>query len=226
MTSFIRVVDEPAIVLHTRPYRETSALVSVLSARHGRVNLVGRGVRGNRRKRAIQPFSVVRIGWTGRTALATLTGCEVDHQYWFHGNTLASAFYLAELVMRLVGEREPHPRLYAGLVWGLANLDASPSTVLRSLEKLLLEELGYGLDFRRDVDGKPLSADRSYRLQPDLGFVAAEAGFPGRALLSIGEEDFLSADVRRVAKQLFREALAEHLGPRPLVSRQLLVNGS
>ena len=42
----MRYTAEPAFVLHARPWRETSLLVEVLSAEHGRVGLVARGVLG------------------------------------------------------------------------------------------------------------------------------------------------------------------------------------
>ena len=222
MTSPTRVVDEPAIVLHTRPYRETSLIISVLTLNHGRVSLVGRGIRG-RRGRSIQPFSMVRIGWSGRTSLGTMTGCEAERQYWFGGASLASAFYLAELVTRLVAEREAHPRLYAALAWAYEHLEHRPAVVLRSFEKILLEDLGYGLDFEQDVDGEALLPDRHYRLLPDRGFEPASDGYPGDVLVRIGKGAFHERDVRRAARRLFGEALAVHLGPKPLVSRRLLM---
>ncbi|HEY5647463.1 MAG TPA: DNA repair protein RecO [Pseudomonadales bacterium] len=224
MTSPIRVADEPGVVLHTRPYRETSLIVSVLTLNYGRVSLVGRGVRG-RRGRPIQPFCTARIGWSGRAGLGTLTGYETERQFWFGGRSLASAFYLAEIVTRLLAEREAHPRVYAAFAWALENLDGNTSAVLRSFEKLLLEELGYGLDFERDMQGRPLAADGWYRLVPDQGFEAAESGYAGRLLRAIGGEAFQDRDVRQAARRLFAEALSVHLGPRPLLSRRLLLRG-
>ena len=226
MTDRQRVTDEPGIVLHARPYRETSLILSVLTLNHGRMGIVARGARGSKRGRSIQPFCKVRLGWSGRSGLVTLTGYEVDNQYWFRGNALASAFYLAELISRLVDEREAHPRLYGGLDWALQRIQDSPALVLRSFEKLLLEELGYGLDFQRDLDGRPLQAGRRYRLLVDRGFVAAEDGHEGRLLLQVGQENFEDPAVRRIARALFREALATRLGPKPLHSRRLLIGGS
>ena len=219
-----RVADQPGIVLHTRPYRESSLILSVLTLDFGVVSLIAKGVRGKRTGRSLQPFTVLRLGWTGRSNLVTLGGFEVEKQFWFQGNKLASAFYLAELTTRLLGEREAHPRLYVGLQWALNSLDSSPSRILRSFEKLLLEELGYGLDFKRDVDGESLMEGTAYRLVHDRGFIKDAAGIDGSLLQAIGNESFDSPDVRNAAKRVLGEALATHLGPRPLLSRRLLVS--
>lgn len=224
-----RVTDQPGIVVHTRAYRESSLLLSVLTLDHGLVALVGRGVRGGRRGRALQPFTELRLGWSGRNSLGTLTGFEVEKQHWFQGNSLASAFYLTELITRLLGEREPHPRLFAGVRWALGEMDQGPSFVLRSFEKLLLEELGYGLDFEQDIDGNPLQPGRHYRLVPDQGFLMLRedcpgvTGVEGGLLLEMGKGEFSDLRVRRAAKGVFAASLAGHLGPRPLLSRQLLI---
>ena len=218
-----RVSDEPGIVLHTRPYRENSLLVTAFSLNHGRISLVAKGVRGGGRGRALQPFAQANMAWVGRSSLATLTAFDVVEQHWFQGNTLASAFYVAELMVRLLGERESHPRLYVGLQWALENVERQASSTLRSFEKLLLEELGYGLDFERDVDGRPIEELAYYALIVDRGFARAEEGYPGGVLRDIGREAFSRRVVRQTARGLFREALTHHLGPKPLLSRRLLV---
>ena len=217
-----RVADEPGVVLHTRPYRESSLMVSLLTLHHGRVTLVARGIRGSRKGRSLQPFTGVRVGWSGRSSLGTLTGFEAIVPHWFTGNVLASAFYLTELIMRLIGEREVQPRLYAGLQWSFENIATQTTLVLRSFEKLLLEEMGYGLNFSSDVEGRVIEDDVAYRLSPDRGFIAAESGFSGRMLKRIGAEEFTDRAVRQVARNVFREALVHHLGPKPLMSRHLL----
>jgi DNA repair protein RecO (recombination protein O) len=221
-----RIEDEPCIVLHTRPYRESSLIVSLLSLRHGRLDAVAKGVRGGRRGRILQPFVSLSAGWTGRTSLGTLTNFEAQTQRWFKGQALASAFYLTELIMRLVGEREAHPRLFVGLQWSLDNIEADLEFTLRSFEKLLLEKLGYGIDFELDTEGSSIDDQTVYQLIPDQGFQMSSEGFPGALLKRVGQEDFAAPEVRRVAKKVLREALSHQLGPKPLASRRLLTGRS
>ena len=224
-----RIQDESAIVLHTRPYRETSLIAQLLTARHGRIAVVAKGVRGRRRGPILQPFYQGQLSCSGRGALASLRRFELTESRWFTGNGLALASYVAELVMRLTKEWEPAPRLFDGVAWalerlGAVNCVAEVECCLRRFEKLLLEELGYGLDFSRDAgDGGALAPEGRYELQPEAGFVCAAdgRGYSGETLLAIAEERFAETEVRRAAKSIFRALLAPHLGPAPLLSRQL-----
>ncbi len=71
----MRLSAEPAFVLHTRPWRESSLLVEVLSADHGRLGLVARGVQGAKRhllRAALQPLQYIRFDAVQRGELATL----------------------------------------------------------------------------------------------------------------------------------------------------------
>lgn len=215
--------------MHARPYRETSAIVSLLTVGHGRVAVVGRGVRGGKRGNLLQPFNRVRVSWTGRTGLQTLTGCELTQHGWLQGDALAAGFYVFELVTRLLPEHESVPRVFAGACWALERLetgDQPMDVVLRQFEKLLLDELGYGLDFRHDAEtGDPLDPGSRYLLQRDAGFVTAAAGeygYCGDLLLAIAAGDYGSREVRVAARRIFREALDPLLGPKPLTSRRLL----
>ena len=225
-----RVVGEPALVLHLRPYRETSAIVSMLTLHHGRVAAVARGARG-RKGGSLQPFNRIRASWQGRGNLVTLVGAEPETHIWLQGDALAAGFYVLELVSRLLGERESAPRVYAGACWTLECLrDGTPAIdiVLRQFELLLLAELGYGLDFGRDaLSGEPIDPEGQYRFEAQSGFARespdAPGTYTGQVLLDIQAANYVSRVTRTAAKRILRLALAPLLGVRPLASRQLLL---
>jgi DNA repair protein RecO (recombination protein O) len=220
-----RVADEPCILLHSRAYRESSLILSALTLNHGRVSLISRGARAGKRGRILQTLNCLRVNWSGRSSLLTLGHYELEMQPMLAGDALASGFYLAELTTRLLSERESHPRLFAGLYWALQHLNEDLEPVLRSFEKLLLDDLGYGFDFTCDARTRePVIADARYLFDPALGFVLSESGrgFAGSSILAIAAGDYRASRERRLAKRIFRQALAQHLGPRPLLSRKLL----
>ena len=86
----MRYLAEPAFVLHARPWRETSLLVEVLTAEHGRVGLVARGVQGPKRhllRAALQPLQSIRFDAVQKGELAQLHGAEaIDAAPLLHGD--------------------------------------------------------------------------------------------------------------------------------------------
>src|SRR5262245_32573028 len=112
----MRLTAEPASVLHTRPWRETSLLVEALSEQHGRIGLVARGVQGPKRhvlRAALQPFQHIRVDALLRGELARLIAAEaLDAAPRLHGEAALAGFYVNELLLRLVPRGDPLPELF------------------------------------------------------------------------------------------------------------------
>ncbi len=233
-----RVNGERAIVLHVRPYRETSAIVQFFTENHGRLAGVARGVRGtsqrNRLRTQLQPFREGRLNFSGRGSLVNITGFDATTYPTLTGNRLATAFYVIELLSRLTGERESDAQLYRALsvtMTAMTYPELELAPVLRRFEKQLLQELGYGFDFGTDArSGMPLNTQASYQLVAQVGFVecsaTAENAIPGSVLRAIDLDQYTQTQVERTARRIFRSALAALLGPKPLISRQMVLRGS
>ncbi|HCJ29270.1 MAG TPA: DNA repair protein RecO, partial [Pseudomonas sp.] len=99
---------------------------------------------------------------------------------------------------------------------------------MRAFEWRLLSELGYGFSLDEDVSGQPIASAGAYRLLPDTGLEPVgqfQPGlFNGAELLAMAEADWEIPGALAAAKRLMRQALAPHLGGRPLVSRELFMN--
>ena len=225
----MRVLGQPALVVHVRAYRETSVIVRLFTPAHGLIAGVVKGVRGRRSTRiaALQPFNQVRVSWLGTGSLLTLTDIELDQRRMLHGQRLAAGFYVLELLVRLLQEHDAHPSLYrlSQAVLG-AMSDGLPLTpLLRRFEHELLSELGFGVDFTCDLQGDPLDPELRYELVAGESFVpVSSGGYSGAELLAIGVDDYRSGTVRHSARLLFRELLDAHLGSKPLASRSLLTS--
>lgn len=210
----------PAWLLHRRPFRNTSLIIDLFLPGQGRVGAVARG---GRRNPALAPFLPLWVNLKAGGELFTLRDSEPrGPALSLAGRALFCGFYVNELMMRLLHRDDAHPDLwpvYEGTLTALAG-EVPLDVTLRRFERMLLEEVGYGLTLEWDAEGRPLEAGVRYRWVPEQGFVADAGGYPGELLTALGEDRW-NDDVRRLAKALLREALAPHLGDRPLRSREL-----
>jgi len=228
----MRITLQPAVVLHRRPYRDTSLLVEALTRDHGRIGLVGRGMRGasNRRRGLLRPFLPVLLSWSGTGDLYTLTGAEETGQALDPPpRRLLSGLYLNELLYRLLTRHDPQPELFQRYLAALAALASGldEETVLRVFEKYLLAILGYGLLLDREADdGFPIDPHRGYHYALDHGPrrepLADSLPIAGRSLLALADEvDLIDPEIRREVKRLTRAAIARQLDGRTLQTREL-----
>jgi DNA repair protein RecO (recombination protein O) len=217
---------QPAYVLHSRAYKETSALVDFLTPQ-GKVRAVLRRARGKGGS-LVRPFVPLEVELRGRGELKNVGRLDaVGIAAWLHGDALFSGLYLNELLMRLLPAEAPHPALFEHYTLTLQALAAGRALepLLRSFEWRLLDELGYAFTLDHDVNDSPVVAEGLYRLQVDAGLERVELFqpglFKGGELLALAQADWEAPGALLAAKRLMRQALAVHLGPKPLVSREL-----
>ncbi len=226
---------EDAYVLHSHPYQETSQILEVLGAHHGRLGLVARGARRPKSpwRSILQPFLPLRLSWVGRGSLLTLRGAEAaSFAPALDGLALMAAFYLNELILNFVRRGDPHPGLFVAYAHALAELRAGgdPEPALRRFELQLLAEAGYGLNLDHDVlNDMPLDPAALYEYRLEQGPVPAAAGgpaltFSGGELLAIGRGDFSVPARLQAAKRLLRSVLAHYLDGRTLKTREVLAS--
>lgn len=229
------VTLQPAFILHRRSYRETSLIVELFTCEYGRISAVARGIRKARSRTAalLQPFIPLVVSWYGKGEMVSLSQMETK-QYLpaLPGKNLRCGFYLNELLMRLLPKHDPHPQLFTFYQHTLEQMatDASSEKVLRLFEKKLLEEIGYGLPLKNEMQFKD---QLSYQFDAERGFLACgenavaegeqrlSAGiFSGKTLNALLKENFEDSASLQEIKRLMRFVLAPLLG-RPLESRRL-----
>ena len=229
--------DQPAYVLHTYPYRETSLIVEAFTAGFGRIGLVARGAKRPRSelRGLLLAFQPLTLSWSGASDLKLLAKAE-----WRGGMPLPTGaallcgFYLNELLLKLVPREDPHPRLFEQYETTLAALAtrtsaATRAELLRGFELALLAELGYALPLTRDADtGAPIDPEERYHYAFDRGprrVAEPHARWPvvhGATLLALAAQRFPDAASAAEAKQLMREVLDHYLEHRRIFSRRMV----
>ncbi len=226
-----RVDGDPAFVLHTRPWRETSLIVDIFSRHHGRLGLVARGARraGAAVKARLIPFQPLTLSWFGRGQLRTLHAAEWQGGgLMLRGHALMCGFYLNELLLRLLPEGDAHETLFDHYTLALADLNSRPEVepVLRRFELDLLTELGYAQSLGHLASGGVIDPEARYGYEIGAGVIPPNraAGYSGRALLALAAGDFSQPNTLAEGKLLMRALLAHYLGDKPLATRQLLID--
>ncbi len=238
-----RIDLQPAYVLHSQAFQNTSLLVDFFCLDYGRVRAVARGARraGSKTRSQLQPFQPLLITLSGRGEVKTLNAVECSvASLSLNGMRLFSGLYMNELLTRLLQFHESHTPLYQSYQKCLMRLhgDGDIASVLRQFEVELLRELGYALNLLYECDTEePIQAEAQYQFLPEIGFQrlqptpagnsvqsAGNAGvFNGHELIALREYQFENRATANAAKRLLRLALQVHLGDKPLSSRRLFL---
>ncbi len=171
--------DEGAL-LTMRLHGESSAIIEVFTAAHGRHAGVVRGGASRKMAALLQPGSQLAVSWRARLDdhLGSFTVEPVRARAGVLSDRLALAGLNAVCAMLHVAlpEREPHPLLWRNSVALLDRLEAGLPWVPDYLrwELMLLEELGFALDLRScAVTG---SRDDLVYVSPRSGRAVSRAG--------------------------------------------------
>jgi DNA repair protein RecO (recombination protein O) len=231
----IRVAGQPAFVLHSYPYKETSLIVELLTRDFGRVALIAKGAKRphSQLRGVLQTFQPLSVSWTGKNELRTLTDADwVGGMLPLEKTALLCGFYLNELMVKLLARDDAHPALfdhYVSTLNQLAHAEPAP-IVLRKFETALLKETGVAADLTRCTATRTkVTADVQYVVEPERGprpereddFIPRVSG---KTLLDMEREDYQDAITQTQSKQLMRFLLAHHLGGAPLNTRQILID--
>ena len=222
----------PAFILHQRVFRESSFLLDIFSRDHGRISLVAKGVRKQKRSQAglLQIYQPLLLSWQGKRDLQTLTAVEPNGPaYLLRAESALCGLYINELMMKLLPLGESESNLYIDYQKALFGLQEALQNeiTLRLFEKQLLSHLGYGLVLDQDVEtGEPIDDGKDYYYVADEGLYCWQTGqqrnrISGRSLQHlVTEQDFDEKSLNEI-KQLMRMVIHFYLGDKPLQSREL-----
>ncbi len=232
----MELAPQPAFVLHRRPYRDNSALVDVFTLNTGRIACVARGVFTSKKGRSalLQSLQPLHLAAVGKGGLLTISSVEAASPAILLSNqALFCAYYLNELLLYLLPEREPFPELFAYYGQALEHLAGQDiQSVLRAFELRLLHALGQSPSWNEDAYGAAIEPGERYiwpgegRLVPGQGkeSISGNTVLGLSALLDGNAE--LNTTERREAKYLMRKMLDALLGGRVLNSRKFFEQGA
>jgi len=223
-------------LIHHRKYREKSHIVHLYTQEYGRVDGI---------IRQIPPpqYQPIRLQASGKSELKNFTKLEILNQpVFFHGDAFFAGFYLNEILLRLCPLEEAMLRTFEQYQLTLLQLQQLAShesaalflrQILRQFEHVLLQELGYAIDFSVDASQQEVLPLRHYQFQLNDGFIpvaqASRSTISGSLIATMQSyqdgRDFSHEQLRLLGK-LYRQMISSLLGDRPLKSRQLWIQNT
>lgn len=186
----------------------------------------------------MQPFIPLMVSIVGKGEVKTLSVSEAaGNTIKLERSALYSAYYINELLIKLLQKNEAHETVFAAygeLLISLAENVANSEKLLRYFEINLLVELGYGLQLTHDANSAALvDPDKLYFYEHESGprQIQSEnhlnSNIPvvsGSTLLAMNSRSLLSENQLKESKLLMRYVIKHLLGGYDFKSRIFFKN--
>ena len=241
------------ILIRQTDFSETSRIAVFFTRDFGKISVIAKGARRLKGpfEAALDLLTVSRIVFIRKSAssLDILTEAQLISRFKPNGRDLASlygGYYLAELLLGLTEEYDPHPALYDEAVQTLERLagQSNPQLHILRFELAVLREIGQLPAMEEcTVCGNPIQAEQTYaHWVSQGGLLCAECrreGYEGnrinagtvavlRRLASTANTSWerlvVSPEQQREMRRMMTSAISHALGRRPKTLRYLQID--
>ena len=220
--------NDNCFLLHQRSYGETSIIADVFTQKSGKISFIAKGAKKPKSKffGYLVPFQKLKITYSGRSELKTLTS--IDRDLASNSNTFSkvsySLLYINELLMKLLPKDAKHEELFVLYDEFLKKINKNNNLEisLRHFELDLLDMLGYGFDYDSEIDSnEPIKAELSYVFVSQRGFRKSNSSsFKGKDILSIKKRKLEDVPLKHL-KEITTKAIGICLEGKDLTSRKI-----
>ena len=220
--------NDNCFLLHQRSYGETSIIADVFTQKSGKISFIAKGAKKPKSKffGYLVPFQKLKITYSGRSELKTLTS--IDRDLASNSNTFSkvsySLLYINELLMKLLPKDAKHEELFILYDEFLKKINKNNNLEisLRHFELDLLDMLGYGFDYDSEIDSNdPIEAELSYVFVSERGFRKSNnSSFMGKDILSIKKRKLEDVPLKYL-KENTTKAIGICLEGKDLASRKI-----
>ena len=219
---------DECFLLHQRPHGETSLIVDVFTKKNGKISIIAKGAKKPKSKffGYLTPFTKLKVTYTGRSELKTLTNIDRDFSELTNSlsKTSYSLLYINELLIRLLPKDAVHEDLFLLYESFLLKIHSGKNIelTLRSFELDMLEMLGYGLDFENEIDkNQSIDVNKNYSFIPERGFRESKnSNFSGRDIINIRMRNLAEVSKKHL-KHITQESIHFCLDGKNLSSREI-----
>ena len=220
--------NDNCFLLHQRSFGETSIIADVFTQKSGKISFIAKGAKKPKSKffGYLVPFQKLKITYSGRSELKTLTS--IDRDLASNSNTFSkvsySLLYINELLIKLLPKDAKHEELFVLYDEFLKKINKNNNLEisLRHFELDLLDMLGYGFDYDSEIDSnEPIEAELSYVFVSERGFRKSNnSSLKGQDIMSIKKRKLEDVPLKYL-KEITTKATGICLEGKDLTSRKI-----
>ena len=220
--------NDNCFLLHQRSFGETSIIADVFTQKSGKISFIAKGAKKPKSKffGYLVPFQKLKITYSGRSELKTLTSIDRDlasNSYTF-SKVSYSLLYINELLMKLLPKDAKHEELFVLYDEFLKKINKNNNLEisLRHFELDLLDMLGYGFDYDSEIDSnETIEAELSYVFVSERGFRKSNnSSLKGQDIMSIKKRKLEDVPLKYL-KEITTKAIGICLEGKDLTSRKI-----
>ncbi len=221
------MVTSDIYIIKITPYRESSNLYDAVAKDYGKITLMHKGVKTNKKSSPLELFTSYSVNWSGKGDIKFLRESEVNEKIDFSQNHNIIGMYYNELMHYLTKNDYQIERLYEHYNKSLNNLIKSKHFLidLNNYEIGLLILTGHYIVFDNDISNEYIDKNKKYVYKIDQGpeiSLSDKETYSGETFLALSGNLSYNKQSLRESRVLMKRLIDYYIQPKKIKTREIL----
>jgi DNA repair protein RecO (recombination protein O) len=214
-------------IIKITPYRESSNLYEAIAKDYGKITLIHKGVKTNKKKFSLELFCSYKINWSGKGGIKFLREYDIIERLDLLPKHNIVGMYFNELMHYLTKNDYQIEKLYGHYGDSLKSLKTSNNFLidLNNYEIGILILTGHYLIFDTDTNDQIIDKRKNYSYIPDFGpkiDSSSKNTYSGETLAALSGSYFYNDKTIKESRVLMKRLIDYYIQPKKIKTREIL----
>tara|TARA_A100001011_G_scaffold396826_1_gene495969 strand:- start:728 stop:1411 length:684 start_codon:yes stop_codon:yes gene_type:complete len=214
-------------IIKITPYRESSNIYDAIAKDFGKITLIHKGIKYNKKSNSLELFCPYKINWSGKSDIKFIRDFESTEKLNLSPKHNIIGMYFNEIMYYLTKNDFRIEKLYDHYDNSLRNLQNSNDLLanLNNYEIGILLLTGHYLVFDTDTNGNTIEDTKKYTYVPDFGpkiVLDGKDAYSGETLIALsGQQPYNSKSIKE-SRLLMKRLIDYYIQPKKIKTREIL----
>ncbi len=214
-------------IIKISAYRESSNLYDAIAKDYGKITLIHKGIKTNKKNFQLELFTSYNVSWSGKGDIKFLQSFEINSENVLDKKYYVIGMYFNELIYHLIKNDYQIEKLYDHYFLSLNQLKLSDHFLktLNNYEIGLLSLAGNYLNFDSDINGKGIDKNLKYFYIPEEGPKISSnenEHYSGETFLALSGKVSYNKKTLRESRLLMKRLIDYYIRPKKIKTREIL----